>query len=320
MGTPLAWLGLAGLAASIFVTGAAALWLIAGSAALIVLAALIGARPALVLLGSLIAVILFIIVPDALPAVLKSYGTNGRSFFRTWENEALLVVLAAIALLFWLAVWRHKEGTALGTISAIRDLDALVSFVGKAAAWLFVPLMLVIVYDVTQRKILEFYPNYLDTVFAFSSTKLQELEWHLHAVLFLFCLGYAYLKDAHVRIELVRERLSPNARVWMELVGGFIFLLPYCYLVVKFGFTFAERSFSADEVSAAQTGLSHRWIIKGTLSFGFALLALAGISSILKSLVYLYAPRHLRWHGSHYSGTPHAGQPDDLAARGRLAD
>ncbi|MCW2308120.1 TRAP transporter small permease subunit [Rhodobium gokarnense] len=320
MGTPLAWLGLAGLAASIFVTGAAALWLIAGSAALIVLAALVGARPALVLLGSLAAVILFILVPDALPAVLKTYGTNGRSFFRTWENEAVLVVLAAVALVFWLAVWRYKEGTASGTITAIKDLDALVSFFGKSSAWLFVPLMVVIAYDVTQRKILEYYPDYLDTVFAFSSTKLQELEWHIHAVLFLFCLGYAYLKDAHVRIELVRDRLSPNARVWMELVGGVIFLLPYCYLVVKFGFTFAERAFATDEVSAAQTGLSYRWIIKAALPLGFSLFALAGISAILKSLVYLFAPRHLRWHGSHYSGTPHAGEPDDLARSGRLAD
>ena len=37
-------------------------------------------------------------------------------------------------------------------------------------------------------------------------------------------IGYAYLKDAHVRIDLVRERLSERAQWWIELAGCLLFL------------------------------------------------------------------------------------------------
>ncbi|PLX36366.1 MAG: C4-dicarboxylate ABC transporter permease [Hyphomicrobiales bacterium] len=200
------------------------------------------------------------------------------------------------------------------------DIDDFVIKVGKLAAWLFIPLMLVITYDVTQRKILDYYPDYLDTVFSFSSTKLQELEWHLHATLFLFCLGFGYARDAHVRIELVRDHLKPKSRVWLEIIGAMLFLLPYCYLVVKFGYTFAERAWTSNEVSAAQTGLSHRWIIKAILPAGFAFLALSGIAGLLKNIVYLFGPDDLKPRVAEYAGTHHADQPDDLAEHGPITD
>ncbi|MDE0718889.1 MAG: TRAP transporter small permease subunit, partial [Rhodospirillaceae bacterium] len=57
--------------------------------------------------------------------------------------------------------------------------------------------MIVIIFDVVSRRF-----------FVLGSTKLQELEWHLHTVLFIFCLGYAFLPNAHVRIDLFRSRIS----------------------------------------------------------------------------------------------------------------
>src|SRR5690606_19477710 len=89
------------------------------------------------------------------------------------------------------------------------------------------------------------------------STKLQEVEWHLHATLFLLCIGFAYMKDAHVRVEIVREKMKPRLRAWIELLGCLLFVLTYCYILLDFGIDFAIRSFKTNEVSAAMTGLSH---------------------------------------------------------------
>lgn len=192
-----------------------------------------------------------------------------------------------------------------------RILDGIVTGIGKAAAFLFIPMMLIIIYDVTQRKLIEVDNRFIDTVFYFSSTKLQELEWHLHGILFLLCLGFAYARDAHVRIELLRERMQPRTRVWLELLGCLLFLIPYSWLVVRYGWGFAERAWAMGETSAAQTGLAHRWIIKGMLPLGFGLLALAGVSVALKCMLYLFGPPELQPRVAHYAGTQGAIGPSD---------
>lgn len=162
-------------------------------------------------------------------------------------------------------------------------IDAALGRIARVAAWAGVALILVTVFDVVTRRFL-----------VLGSTKLQELEWHLHVVLFVFLIGYAYLKDSHVRIDLVRERLSLRAQWWIELIGCLFFLLPYCALVVWLGIDFAYRSFAIDEVSASATGLSHRWIIKACLPLGFLLLGLAGFTVALRKLVELFGPEELR--------------------------
>ena len=169
-------------------------------------------------------------------------------------------------------------------------LDAPVLALGRAASFLFIPLMLVIVYDVVQRKITGSSPGFTGTIFYIPSTLLQELEWHIHGVLFLLVLGYVYLHNAHVRIEIVRERLSPRAKIWLELAGIVLLLMPFCAFGVTYGWSFAERAYMTNEVSSAQGGLPARWIIKSFIPIGFALLAASGLSMLLKCVVRLRDP------------------------------
>jgi TRAP-type mannitol/chloroaromatic compound transport system permease small subunit len=161
-------------------------------------------------------------------------------------------------------------------------LDGWVTRVGRVAAWAGLALITITIFDVVTRRF-----------FVLGSTKLQELEWHFHVVLFAFCLGYAYLKDAHVRIDLVRENLSERVQWWIELLGCLLFLLPYCALVIYFSFDFTARSFNIDEVSASATGLTHRWIIKSAIPIGFSLLALSGLVVVTRKLIELFGPPEL---------------------------
>ena len=113
------------------------------------------------------------------------------------------------------------------------------------------------------------------------------MEWHLHAALFLLALGYGYLKNSHVRIEIIRERFSIKTKAWLEVIGVLLFVLPYTGLVIYFGMNFVSRSFVSGEVSAAMTGLSHRWIIKSFIPLGMSFLWLAGIAVLLRNIAYL---------------------------------
>ena len=155
-------------------------------------------------------------------------------------------------------------------------LEKLLVFVGKIGAWLSLPLIAIIIFDIISRRF-----------FVLGSTKLQEMEWHLHAALFLLALGYAYVKNSHVRIEVIREGFSTKLKSILEVIGVLFFILPYTALIVYFGFDFVSRSFALNEVSSALTGLSHRWIIKAFVPMGMAFLWLAGISVLLRNLAYL---------------------------------
>jgi TRAP-type mannitol/chloroaromatic compound transport system permease small subunit len=175
-------------------------------------------------------------------------------------------------------------------------IDGFVTFAGRASSWLAIGLMLAIILDVVSRS---------QGFSIVSSTKLQELEWHFHGSLFLLCMGFAYLKDAHVRIEIVRDKMKPRTRVWIELFGALLFVIPYSIIVIYWGFTFADMAWNTGETSA-QSGLSDRWIIKGMIPAGFFFLLLAGIAVVLKCILYLFGPEHLRQHAAFIAETHHA--------------
>ncbi len=155
-------------------------------------------------------------------------------------------------------------------------LEKVVAFTGKCGSWLAIPLIFIIIFDIVTRRFL-----------VLGSTKLQEMEWHLHTALFLLVLGYGYIKNAHVRIEIVREKYSLFTKSVLETLGIILFLIPYTLLVIYYGVDFVSRSLSMNEVSSALTGLSHRWIIKSFIPIGMLLLFLAGISILFRNIVFL---------------------------------
>ncbi len=230
-----------------------------------------------------------------------------------YATPLLIVVTVFFVALGVLALRGARQGASAYMLEAAEQLANACIVVGKIAAFLFVPMMLIILYDVFQRKYLGYNPDFTNTDWykTFTSTRLQEMEWHLHATLFLLTLGYGYVKDAHVRIELVRDTLRPRARAWVELFGALLFMVPYCYVVIEYGTENALRAFNIGEGSDALTGLPHRFIIKGMLPVGFVFVALAGLSAALKCLVYLFGPSSLRAASGQYADVHPSTQPAD---------
>ena len=108
-------------------------------------------------------------------------------------------------------------------------------------------------------------------------------------------LGYGYICNSHVRVDLIREKLAFRKKLLIEFVGLTFFLLPFCVLLIWFALNYAYGSYEVGEISASQVGLSHRWIIKGVLVFGLILAALAGIAVWLQVAIVLWGPRDVRF-------------------------
>ena len=162
-------------------------------------------------------------------------------------------------------------------------LSRIVMGIGRAGAWIAIPLMVMIIFDVITRRFL-----------VLGSTKLQEGEWHLHGILFLLCMGFVYLKDGHVRIDLVRESMSSRTRNWVEFIGCILFAIPYCLIIAWFSIDFVDRSWHLNEASDSATGLPYRWAIKAFMPVGLFTLLLAAIVVLLRRIIDLFGPPDIR--------------------------
>lgn len=162
-------------------------------------------------------------------------------------------------------------------------LSRLVLWAGRIGAWATIPMIALIIWDVVSRRF-----------FATGSTLLQELEWHFHAVLFLLCLGFAYLRNAHIRIEIVREHMSRRGQLWLELAGCTLVLAPFCAFVIYYSVDLAWRAWLQNEGSPNVGGTPHWWIIKSFVPLGMLLLLLAGAAVAVRRVVLLFGPRALQ--------------------------
>jgi TRAP-type mannitol/chloroaromatic compound transport system permease small subunit len=184
-------------------------------------------------------------------------------------------------------------------------LRRFVDTIGKFGAWLVVPLVLITMLDVIARKIVwhdatgEAHGLQIWLVNSvsplFGSTILQELEWHFHTGLFALVLGYGYIYNAHVRVDLIRENLKFRKQAWLEFLGITFFLLPYCAVIIWFAIDYAYASYVINEISASTVGLTHRWIIKSVLVFGLIVAALAGLAVWLQVVVVLFGKSERRF-------------------------
>jgi TRAP-type mannitol/chloroaromatic compound transport system permease small subunit len=169
-------------------------------------------------------------------------------------------------------------------------IDSTLRHIAMTFGWAFPVLSIVICFDVITRKF-----GFQLSLFGIDlgSTRLQELEWHLHGILFLTWLGYAYIRNAHVRIDILTASMSPRRQAWLELIGCAVFALPYVLTALPYAHDFFWVSFRQWEGSSAPNGLPMRWVIKLFLYFGFVSVFLAVISVAARRIVFLMGPPDL---------------------------
>ena len=172
-------------------------------------------------------------------------------------------------------------------LKASQAIDTVLARIAAVVGWLFLVCTAVIVFDVLSRKFGFQVPG-------LGSTRLQELEWHLHAALFSFWLGVGYIRNTHVRIDVALTKASPRTHAWIEFLGCLVFAIPYCLIAIYFSLDFAWISFVDNEHSASANGLPYRWIPKSFILFGLVLLLAGVLSVLMRVIVYLFGPQRLR--------------------------
>lgn len=160
------------------------------------------------------------------------------------------------------------------SVRGLADLiERLSVLVGKTGALILPLLVLTIMVNVILRY-----------VFDIGMIELEELQWHLNAVVVMCCLAFAFKTDEHVRVDVLYSRLRPRGKDWVNLLGLVFLFLPFTALVSWNAWEVASYSWELKEGSPMPSGLPARYIIKGIMAAGMTLLMLQGIALLLNAV------------------------------------
>lgn len=162
---------------------------------------------------------------------------------------------------------------ALLKLSAL--IDALNERVGSIVIWAVLASVLISAANAISRK-----------AFDLSSNAWLEIQWYLFAAVFMLAAGYTYLKNEHVRIDVLSGRLSARGRAWIDVLGIIFFLMPWVILMMYLGIPFFHQAFVSGEMSSNAGGLI-RWPAYLLIPIGVALLGLQAVSELIKRIGFL---------------------------------
>jgi TRAP-type mannitol/chloroaromatic compound transport system permease small subunit len=119
-----------------------------------------------------------------------------------------------------------------------------------------------------------------------NSNSFLEAQWYMFAGMVLFGAAWTLKVNEHVRVDLVYGMVSDRTRVWIDLLGGILFLMPMCLILTYVTWPWFVDAWYSGEVSTNAGGLV-RWPVKLVLPVGFGLVALQGVSEIIKCIAAL---------------------------------
>lgn len=155
-------------------------------------------------------------------------------------------------------------------------IDTFIDAVGRITAWSSFALALVMGTNVLLRY-----------GFSTGSVWAQELEWHLMSPICLFGMSYALRHGEHVRVDVLFASFSDRNKLLVEFITALI-SMAVCAIIIHLSWSYVAYSWNIGEGSANPGGIPARYLLKGLIPLGFALLFL---QSLAQAIQYFYAWR-----------------------------
>ncbi len=169
-------------------------------------------------------------------------------------------------------------------------IDRMSGKIGRATSWLAALMVMIGAANAILRYLAR------DLGLELQGNAALEAQWYLFSLLFLLGAPWALQQNAHVRVDVIYGRLGRRARTWIDLVGGLLFLLPFCGFALYFCWPSVLNSWAVWEVSQDPGGLP-RYPIKSAILVCFSLVALQGVSELIRNAARLRG--HLPSYDAH---------------------
>lgn len=158
----------------------------------------------------------------------------------------------------------------------IKIINSINRYIGEIISWFTLLMVLITVLVVVLRY-----------GFNIGFIWMQESVRFMYAAVFLLCGGYTLLKDKHVRVDVLYLNLSTKNKAIIDLLGSIFLLLPVCFVIFYYSWSYVINSWEQMEGSIEERGLHLVFLMK-TFIWAFAILvSLQSISIIINSCIIL---------------------------------
>jgi TRAP-type mannitol/chloroaromatic compound transport system permease small subunit len=155
-------------------------------------------------------------------------------------------------------------------------IDGFSTWVGKAAAWLIIVLMMVVCTEVFKRYIMN-----MPTAWIFDADNM------LYGTLFMLCGAYTLAQNAHVRGDFLYSSMKPRMQASLDIVLYIVFFLPGVAALIYAGYDYASISWHINEHSNVTAEGPPVYQFKTVIPVAGVLILIQGIAEIVRCVVCL---------------------------------
>ena len=154
----------------------------------------------------------------------------------------------------------------------ISNINKINIYIGETISWLTLFMVLVTVLVVVLRY-----------GFSIGFIWMQESVRFMYAGVFLLCAGFTLQKDKHVRVDVLYLNMSERKRAIVDLLGSLFLLLPVCFVIFYYSWSYVINSWVRMEGSIEERGLHLVFIMKTFIWLFSFLVSLQSIATIINS-------------------------------------
>jgi TRAP-type mannitol/chloroaromatic compound transport system permease small subunit len=159
----------------------------------------------------------------------------------------------------------------------VQRIDSISEWSGRIFSWISLPLVLFMSYDVIMRYLFQ-----APTKWAY------EMTWMLYGALFILGGAYGLKHKLHVRVDILYNRWSPQARAIFDLMVYILIFFPVFYILIGHSIIYAYYSWEVWETSYISYWQPPVYPIKTVMVVGFVLFALQGVAEFLRLAVLVF--------------------------------
>ena len=161
-------------------------------------------------------------------------------------------------------------------LAIVRWLERFSGLIGNIGAWVMLPLVLSMVYEVIMRHFFN-----APTFWAY------EVGYMLAGTTYMFGMGYCLRQGGHIRVDFIYDNLSLKRKALVNFLGYIILMLPGSIWITIGLYDYAVEAYVSGEVSGQSAWNPIIWPFRTVWVIGFLSLTLQAVSEVLKNYLIM---------------------------------